>query len=50
MITSFWEEMANFSAIVYLLFCGFRSDGFSFPLGAWDRLWYYIVALSGTSI
>ena len=44
-ITSVGEERANLSAIVYLQLCGFCSERFSFPLGAWDRLRYFIVAL-----
>ena len=32
-ITSVWEERANLSAIVYLLFFGFCSESFPLPLG-----------------
>ena len=49
-ITSVEEERTNFSAVVYLLLCGFCSEGFHLPLGAWDRLCYFIVALPGPSI
>ena len=46
LITSVREERANFSAIVY----GFCSERFALPLGAWERLRYFIVALPGPSI
>ena len=44
-IISVGEERANLSAIVYLLLCGFCSERFALPLGAWDGLRYFIVAL-----
>ena len=51
LLTTVWEERGNVSAIVYLLLCGFCSEGFPLPLGAWHiRLCYLIVALSGHSI
>ena len=43
-ITSVGEERANLSAIVYLQLCGFCSERFPLPLGAWDGLRYFIVA------
>ena len=49
-ITSVGEEGANLSAIVYLYLCGFCSERFPLPLGAWDGLRNFIVALSETSI
>ena len=49
-ITSVGEERANLSAIVYLLLCGFCSERFPLPLGAWDGLRYFIVALPEPSI
>ena len=51
-ITSVGEERerANLSAIVYLLLCVFCSGRFPLPLGAWDGLHYFIVALPGPSI
>ena len=43
-ITSVWEERTNlYAIIVYLLLCGFCSE--RFPLGAWDGLRYFILAL-----
>ena len=45
-ITSVVEERADLSAIV----CGFCSERFPLPLGAWDGLCYFIVALSVPSI
>ena len=36
------EERAYFSAIVFVLLCGFCSEGFPLPLGAWDGLRYFI--------
>ena len=33
------------SAVVYLLLCGFCLERFPLPLGAWDGLGYFIVAL-----
>ena len=47
-ITSVGEERAHFSAIIYLL-CGFCYE-FPLPLGAWDRLHNFIVALPVPSI
>ena len=49
-ITSVGEERANFSAVVYLLLCGFCLERFPLPLGAWDGLRYFIVALPEPSI
>ena len=49
-ITSVEEERANLSAIVCLWLCGFCSKRLSFPLGAWDRLRYFIKALPEPSI
>ena len=49
-ITSVGEERANLSAAVYLLLCGFCLERFPLPLGAWDGLRYYIVALPEPSI
>ena len=44
-ITSVGEERANLSAVVYLSLCGFCLERFLLPLGAWDGLRYFIVAL-----
>ena len=45
-ITSVGEERANLSAIVCLLIImWFLLERFSLPLGAWDGLRYFIVAL-----
>ena len=44
-ITLVGEERANLSAVVYLVLCGFCSERFPLPLGAWDGLCYIIVAL-----
>ena len=49
-ITSAWEERANFSAVVYLQLCGFCSERFPLPLGPWDGLRYFIVALPEPAI
>ena len=49
-ITPVGEKRVNFSAIVYWSLCGFCSEGVPLPLGAWDRLRYYIVALPGPFI
>ena len=38
------------SAIDFLQFCGFCSDGFPLPLGAKERMCTSIVALPGPSI
>ena len=48
-LPQFREEIANFSAIVYLQLCGFCKEGF-LPLCARKRLRYFIVALLGPSI
>ena len=45
-ITSVGEERACLSSIVYCFFLG----GGGFPLGAWDGLRYFIVALPALSI
>ena len=44
-ITSVGEETANLSVVVYLQLCGFCLERFRLPLGAWDGLSYFIVAL-----
>ena len=49
-ITSVMEERDNLSAVVYLLLCGFCLERFPLPLGAWDGLRYFIVALPEPSI
>ena len=49
-ITSVGEERANLSAVVYLYLCGFCLEKFPLPLGAWDGLLYFIVALPEPSI
>ena len=49
-ITSVGEERANLSAVVYLQLCGFCLERFPLPLGAWDGLRYFIVALPEPSI
>ena len=49
-VTSFGIERANLSAVVYLSLCGFCLERFPLPLGAWDGLQYFIVALPGPSI
>ena len=41
-ITSVGTEKANLSAIVYLRVCGFFSERFPLPLGAWDGLRYFV--------
>ena len=43
-------KIANLSAVVYLSFCGFCLERFPLPLGAWDGLRYFIVALPEPSI
>ena len=43
------RKRANLSAVVYLL-CGFCLERFPLPLGAWDGLRYFIVALPEPSI
>ena len=49
-ITPFGEERANLSSVVYLYLCGFYSERSPLPLGAWDGLRYFIVALPQPSI
>ena len=49
-ITSVGEERANLSAVVYLYLSGFCLERFPLPLGAWDGLRYFIVALPEPSI
>ena len=49
-ITSVGEERAYLSAVVYLLLCGCCLERFLLPLGAWDGLRYFIVALPEPSI
>ena len=48
--TSVGDERAYLSAVVYLLLCGFCLERFPLPLGAWDGLRYFIVALPEPSI
>ena len=43
-------ERANLSAVVYLQLCGFYLERFPLPLGAWDGLPYFKVALPEPSI
>ena len=40
-ITSVGRERAYLSVIVHLLLCGFCSERFPLPLGAWDGLHYF---------
>ena len=40
----------SFSAIVYMQFCGFGFGEVSLPLGTWDGLRFFIVALPGPSV
>ena len=49
-ITSVGEDGANLSAVVYLKLCGFCLERFPLPLGAWNGLRYFIVALPEPSI
>ena len=49
-ITSVGEGRAYLSAVVYLLLCVFCLERFPLPLGAWDGLRYFIVALPEPSI
>ena len=49
-ITWVGEERANLSAVVYLSLWGFCLERFPLPLGAWDGLRYFIVALPEPSI
>ena len=44
-ITPVGEEKTYLPAVVYLLLCGFCSERFPLPLGTWDGLRYFIVAL-----
>ena len=44
------EEGANLSASVYPYLCGFCLERVPLPLGAWDELRYFIVALPEPSI
>ena len=44
-ITSVGEESAYLSAVVYLYSRDFCLERFPLPLGAWDGLSYFIVAL-----
>ena len=46
-VTLVGEERA---AIAYLKLCGFCLERLPLPLGAWDGLPYFIVALPGPSI
>ena len=50
LITSVGEERANFSAFVYIIILWFLLESFPLPLGAWDGLRYFIVALPEPSI
>ena len=43
-------KRTNLSAVVYLWLCVFCLERFPLPLGAWDRLRYFIVALPELSI
>ena len=49
-IYSVGDERANLSFIVYLYVCGFCSERFPFPLGAWGDMRYFIVTFHGPSI
>ena len=50
-ITSIGEEKAFFCyCLLVITVCGFCSEGFPLPLGAWKGLRYFIVALPGPSI
>ena len=49
-IASVGKERANLSAVVYLWLCGFCLERLPLPLGAWDGLRYFIVALPEPSI
>ena len=44
------EERDNLSAVGYLSLCGFCLERFALPLGAWDGLRYFIMALPEPSI
>ena len=41
---------AGLSAVVCLWLCGFCLERFPLPVGAWDGLRYFMVALPGPSI
>ena len=43
-------EFLHLSAVVYLQLCGFCLERFPLPLGAWDGLRYFIVALPEPSM
>ena len=49
-ITSVGEEIANLSASVYFVIMWFLLERFPLPLGTWDGLHCFIVALTGPSI
>ena len=49
-MTSVGEERANLSAVVYLIIMWFLFGEVYLPLGAWDGLRYFIVALPEPSI
>ena len=58
-VATFWERAAHsvdhmfslyFDYFDYLLLCGFCFERFPLPLGAWDGLRYFIVALPEPSI
>ena len=48
--TSAGEERANLSVFIYLKLCAFCSERFSLPLGAWDGLHCFLMALPEQSI
>ena len=48
--TSYEEERAGFSTFVCLCLCGLCLYRFPLPLGIWDRMLYFIVALPEPSI
>ena len=49
-ITSVGEERANLSVIIYLYYVVSVRRGLPLPLGAWDGMRYFIVALPEPSI
>ena len=49
-VTTVGEERANLSAFVYLWLCGFCSERFPLPLGAFDGTRYFIMVLLEPSI
>ena len=49
-VASVGGERAGLSAVVCLWLCGFCVERFPLPLGAWDGLRYFIVALPEPSI